>query len=354
MFSHYIINNGMERNVAGELADRLKERVIDVCRYYIPGGVFAGNYYKIGNVNGAAGGSMWVRLRDQGAKRGGRWRDESTGEGGDLVDLIMFNRGLNKSGAIAEARHFLNDVPALPALPEHQRGGGGKGTSRADAGEKLFKRCKPLKGTHGAAYLAARGLAGIEPASVRFHPSLFVYVNPGDQESQQFPGLVGSVTDPNFQIVGAQRIFLDPHKPEKANIYEPKRGMGALEGNAVRMGIPGLVAVAGEGLETCLSAAGVLPPGTFVNACGASNHMAQFVIPSMVRFLVILEDDDEAGALNSGRLAERANAAGVRAARLKSPSGKDFNNAVMDIGRDELARYFRAQLAAAKIPVFAD
>jgi hypothetical protein len=60
-------------------------RSIDVCRRLLPGGVRRGREWTCGDLSGAAGGSLLVRLEGE---RAGRWIDNATSErGGDFVSL---------------------------------------------------------------------------------------------------------------------------------------------------------------------------------------------------------------------------------------------------------------------------
>lgn len=60
-------------------------RAEDVCRRLLPGGARHGNYWAAGDLTGAAGKSLRVRL---GGDRAGAWIDNATGEkGGDFVSL---------------------------------------------------------------------------------------------------------------------------------------------------------------------------------------------------------------------------------------------------------------------------
>ena len=96
---------------AGMLADALARQALAVCRYYLPSGTKQGRYWICGDVYGTPGRSLFVRIS---GRRAGKWCDAATGEYGDLLDLIMLNRGLGFRGTLAEARSFLH----LPRPPE--------------------------------------------------------------------------------------------------------------------------------------------------------------------------------------------------------------------------------------------
>jgi hypothetical protein len=62
-----------------------RARAEDVCRRLLPGGARHGNYWAAGDLSGAAGKSLRVRLEGE---RAGAWIDNATGDkGGDFVSL---------------------------------------------------------------------------------------------------------------------------------------------------------------------------------------------------------------------------------------------------------------------------
>lgn len=88
-----------------QIAAMLGERAEDVCRWLLPGGKRMGSEWRCGSVAGDEGDSLGVNLSPG---KGGVWRDFASDErGGDLIDLIMAVRGLDKKGALAEAKGFL-------------------------------------------------------------------------------------------------------------------------------------------------------------------------------------------------------------------------------------------------------
>jgi hypothetical protein len=61
------------------------QRAEDVCRRLLPGGAPHGSYWAAGDLSGAAGKSLRVRLAGE---RAGAWIDNATGDkGGDFVSL---------------------------------------------------------------------------------------------------------------------------------------------------------------------------------------------------------------------------------------------------------------------------
>ena len=97
-----------------------------VCRRYLLHGRRQGRYRVAGDLHGAKGRSLFVRLRPPGPP--GRWTDAATGEHGDLLDLIGHRIGAGTLGpALDEARAFLAPLTgpgpwAAPAAPHAPNG----------------------------------------------------------------------------------------------------------------------------------------------------------------------------------------------------------------------------------------
>ena len=81
---------------AGALAAALARCPEAVCRRYLPHGRRQGRYWVAGDLHGARGRSLYVRLRPPGPP--GKWTDAVTGEHGDLLDLIGHRIGASTLG----------------------------------------------------------------------------------------------------------------------------------------------------------------------------------------------------------------------------------------------------------------
>jgi len=62
---------------SGEIARRLAKRAEDVCRCYLPNGKRVGAYWIAGDIRGAKGRSLFVRLAGPSSGKGaaGKWND---------------------------------------------------------------------------------------------------------------------------------------------------------------------------------------------------------------------------------------------------------------------------------------
>ena len=324
-----------EPSPAAGIAAALAARAEEVCRRYLPNGRRLGRYWICGDLDGARGRSLFVRLAPPGVP--GKFTDAATGEHGDLLDLIRHrSRAPTLRAALDEARAFLAIPAAHPAVPDAPY-------DSTEAARRLWRRCRAVAGSHAERYLHARGLLQCRFAALRFHPALRFREG---STVRRFPALVAAVTgdadDENGgRIFGVQRTWLDPRRPAKAAVAVPRKALGRIHGLAVRFGAPADDAplVVGEGIETVLSLVTALPEIRAAAALSAGS-LGAFAPPPGVSRLVIARDNDEDGALAAERLARRCARLGI-AATLVVPVGNDFNDDLVDLGAPAL----RARLA---------
>ena len=216
---------------ATEIAAALSTRAEDVCRRYFPRGRRQGRYWTIGDTSGVKGRSLFVRLAPPGIP--GKWTDAATNEHSDLLDLIRLHTGgASLRQAMEEALAFLALPPSTPANGGDHAGG----YDREEAARRLWRRCRPIDGTHGEAYLHARAIGHCRFPALRFHPD---FIHRGDDGIHRLPALVAAVTGDDGAIGGVQRTWLDPKLPEKANLARPRKALGRVHGRAVRSaGLP--------------------------------------------------------------------------------------------------------------------
>ncbi len=314
---------------AGALAAALAERAEAVCRHYLPNGRRQGRYWICGDIDGARGRSLFVRLRGPGTP--GKFTDAASGEHGDLLDIVRHrSRAPTLRAALDEARRFL----ALPADPVPVSSDPWDAT---EAARRLWRGCRVLDGSHAERYLHARGLARCRFAALRFHPALRYREGPS---VRRLPALVAAVTGDDGRLFGVQRTWLDPRRPAKAGVAHPRKALGRIHGLAVRFGQPGdgAVLVVGEGIETVLSLVAAVPEITAAAALSAGS-LGAFSPPAGVARLVIARDNDEDGARAAERLARRSARAGVAATAIV-PVGNDFNDDLVALGAATLRARF--------------
>ena len=323
---------------AADTAAALAARAEQVCARYLPHGKRQGRYWCAGDVRGAAGRSLFVRLELPG--RVGKWQDANSGEHGDLLDLIRLATGAHSlREALAEARRFL----AQPVPP----GSTHRDTyDRTAAARNLWDRCGPIDLSHAEDYLRARGIHRCRFAALRFHKSLPFRTDAGGW--RRFPALVAAVTGDDGALQGVHRSWLDPRQPRLARVSRPRKALGRIHGLAVRFGEPhtATTLLVGEGLETVLSLVtawpdAVLPhavvPHVVAAAALSAGSLGAFVPPKHVTRLIVAQDRDEAGERASQRLQLRCTRLGVATAVL-IPTGNDFNDDIRKFGPEPLAK----------------
>ena len=314
---------------AGAIAAALSERAEAVCRQYLPHGRRQGRYWVAGDLDGARGRSLYVRLTGPGTP--GKWTDAATGEHGDLLDIIRHRlRAPTLRAALDEAHAFL----ALPAAPAP---GEGDSYDATEAARRLWRRCRAIDGTHAEHYLHARGLARCRFAALRFHPELRYREG---SSVRRLPALVAAVTGDDGAVLGVQRTWLDPCSPAKAGIAHPRKALGRIFGHAVRFGRPDATLLVGEGIETVLSVVTAVPEVKAAAALSAGS-LGAFAPPLGLTRLVIARDNDDEGERATIRLARRCARAGV-AATVVVPEGGDFNEDLVALGPHALAARLRS------------
>ena len=206
---------------AAAIAAALAARAEEVCRRYLPNGRRLGRYWICGDLDGARGRSLFVRL--SGSGKPGGWTDAATGQHGDLLDLIRHRTSApTLRAALDEARAFL----ALPPVRDRDPGDPLATASDApydatEAARRLWRRCRAIDGSHAERYLHARGLSRCRFAALRFHPALRYREG---ASVRRLPALVAAVTGSDGAITGVQRTWLDPRSPAKAGVATPAQG----------------------------------------------------------------------------------------------------------------------------------
>ena len=314
---------------ATEIAAALSTRAEDVCRRYLPRGRRQGRYWTIGDTSGAKGRSLFVRLAPPGIP--GKWTDAATNEHGDLLDLIRLHTGgASLWHAMEEALAFLSLRQSTPANGGNRAGG----YDREEAARRLWRRCRPIDGTHAEAYLHARAIGLCRFPALRFHPDL---IHRGDDGIHRLPALVAAVTGDDGAIEGVQRTWLDPKLPEKANLVHPRKALGRVHGRAVRFcgTASGATLLAGEGIETVLSVVTAVP-GIHAAAALSAGSLGAFEPPQDLALLVIARDKDVEGGHAANRLQHRCVERGIPSIVIV-PEHSDFNDDLVAVGADTLA-----------------
>ena len=204
------------------------------------------------------------------------------------------------------------------------------------------------KRPHGRTPTKLRLAWPLAPSALRFHPAAF-YRDAPESPRQTWPALLAAVTDPAGTITGVHRTYLDPssdfRRLGKAPVASPRRSLGQLAGNGVRLRFrDSAVLLVGEGIETVLSLAPLFPDAGAIAALSAA-HLAMLALPPAPATLLVARDNDAAARNSAERLRDRAEAAGLAVAVLR-PRLIDFNADLRRWGHDALADRVRSQLPA--------
>ena len=331
---------------APEISRQLARQALAVCRHYLPAGKREGRYWQVGNVRGDAGRSLYVRLCDCERGKAGNWVDAATGEHGDLLDLIRSHLGFSSlREAMDEAQRFLggpqhavspNDSRFRPC-PEDRPNIG--------LARQLFDASRPLPGSLAARYLLSRGISRLKGlCSIRYHPRCPYRAGRlhGPARLTHHPAMICAVTSKDGLITGIHRTWLDACGTGKAMVAAPRKSLGAVAGNGIRVGTCCDVLAAGEGLETMLSLREALPAIPIVAATSAS-HLGALEFPAGTRRLYVAREHDAAGDAAWARLTQRAKSGSILLVPLQ-PKRKDFNEDLIAEGRERLADHLLHQL----------
>ena len=238
-------------------------------------------------------------------------------------------------------------TPMPQAAPGRSGGPGGPDAyDREAAARRLWHRCLPVEGSHAEAYLHARAIGHCRFPALRFHPDL---LHRDDTGVRRLPALVAAVTGPGDAsgdvIDGVQRTWLDPKRPEKADLSRPRKALGRVHGRAVRfgalhfdgmrLGAAGATLLAGEGIETVLSLVTAVP-GIDAAAALSAGSLGAFEPPPDLARLVIARDNDAEGERAARRLEHRCADRGIASIAIVSDLG-DFNDDLVAFGADALA-----------------
>jgi len=194
-----------------------------------------------------------------------------------------------------------DDHPRAPASEKSVRVTSDRNLEERRARMRRFwSEALPIEGTVADRYLRARAITGEIPGPdvLRFHPRM---TSLDDRERR--PALLTSLVDADGVLQGLQVTLLSAHGAAKAAVPTPRRTIGRLMGNYVRIDAPSDTLVVAEGLETALSARRALGAGAW--ALLSAENLAAFEPPRVIDRLIIAADKDEAGLHAAARLKAR-------------------------------------------------
>jgi hypothetical protein len=327
-----------------DLIHALAENAEGVCRAYLPAGRREGSYWIVGDLQNNPGRSLFVRLTGPTSGPGarGKFTDGATGEHGDLLDVIRERTGISRfPDLLAEARAHLGRPP--PVLPDAPVASKAKASGdRRNAAARLFAASVPVAGTLADTYLRSRGITQTgSNEALRFHPKCW-HREDGQTKPVPRPAMIAAVTDGAGVLQGIHRTWLAPDGHGKASVETPRRAMGHILGNAVRLMPHDSILMVGEGIETMLSLSEVAP-GLPVWAALSSGHLGAVLLPEGLQRLYIAIDRDLAGQRAAERLSARATEVGIGYHVLEPQLG-DFNDDLRANGKEALRQHLAEQI----------
>ena len=240
-----------------------------------------------------------------------------------------------------EALAFLSLPPSTPANGGDYAGG----YDREEAVRRLWRRCRPIDGTHAEAYLHARAIGHCRFPALRFHPDL---IHRNDKGIHRLLELVAAVTGNDGAADGVQRSWLAPKRPSKADLALPRKALGRVHGRAVRFGgsATGATLLTGEGIESVLSLVTAVP-GIHAAAALSAGSLGAFEPPQDLALLVIARDKDVEGRHAANRLQRRCVKRGIPLIVI-APERSDFNDDLIAFGQETLAARIAPPIASIK------
>lgn len=315
------------------------------------------------------------------------FHDFSSGQHGDVFDVVMHFKGCNFVGAV----EFLGGAQEVTAEDRARIAQKRKERDEEEERERAstqvriaraFDSAQPIAGTHAALCLEARGLI-VDPSwtfDLRYSPSIlyrgFANEEAGETEDLgHFPAMLAAIRDVEGGIIGLHRTYLDPDKPVKLRPpgdqtrNRAKKILGEQSGGMILLSPMGSRLALGEGIETVrswyvlghggddISIASAVSlgnlaggsEGTVVHPNDSDRRVPNGVpdlerpgvaVQPEVEEMILLGDGDSEPIMTRMRLlvaARRFRHQGRDVFVHMAPAGKDFNNVLMSQNPEELA-----------------
>lgn len=326
------------------LSDKLADEALSVCQTLYPRGTLLPGKasFAVGDLQGGPGLSLVINLK--GSYRG-RWKEWSSLERGDMLDLVAGALGISLKDAAnwARSRYGLttDGAGAYHVAPRSQpRDTEAEEREAAEARAKKQARAlkawysaRSIEGTPAEDYLRRRGITCALPETLKFHPALW-----HDLERRTYRALVCAVQMPDRKVSAIWRIYLDDDGPFQAPVKNVKLGLGPSKTGACRLGPAGDDLAICEGVETGLSVMSEIPELP-VWAALSTSGMVNLELPRQVRRVQIFADRDAMQARNgkhfwpgqdaAAKLRNRCLREGRQVKVILPPAvGEDFNDLV--------------------------
>ena len=243
----------------------------------------------------------------------GLWHCFGCGRGGDAVSLLLeagADGFLDACGQLAEAGGVGSArsarTTATNADPHR---------SRVALARREWRSTRAVAGTPAERYLAARGLAGNAPGSLRYGMTPTNWDERTGAAGPRRPALIAAAQDVDGRITGIQRVFVDPDR--RGFPFRPLRlSLGRIRGSALRLGPVREEIMLTGSVEDGLALMHMFVGATVWSSLGESN-LAGVVLPPIVTSLILYGDADEPGRAAAARA---DGARGARGARVRTVS----------------------------------
>lgn len=220
---------------------------------------------------------------------------------GDRGLIVVCHAGCSRTDIFAALRRrgLLVGVARASAPPDavtEQRRVEAEATyrrRRIGLAHDMLASALPAIGTLVERYLRSRGYSGPIPPSIQFIGMHTAY-GWHEPSGQRRPVMVAAVEHVEHGFVGVSQTYLAIDGSTKASLDPPRLFTGPVAGGAVRLAQAAETLLVGEGIETCL--AGMRATGTPAWAALSTSGLVALVLPSIVRTVVILADNDANGA----------------------------------------------------------
>jgi hypothetical protein len=242
--------------------------------------------------------------------------------------LVHCHAGCDQRGVIAVLRSLGLWKDYHPNSVEHStpRTEGNKKRANVVADKtalKIWESARNAQGTLVETYLAARGIRGLVPPELRFHPGL------KHPSGGVWPTMVAAVTrGVGSRQLAIHRTFLTPDGMQKAPVDPQRMMLGPCSGSAVKLApFCNNVLMVGVGIETCLAAmqSHALPAWAALSTSG----LLALDLPRHLRDVIVLADGDEAGRAAARGAALRWKREGRRVRIVHAPQGMDFKDMML-------------------------
>ncbi len=301
-------------------------------------------------------GSFWIIVSRAG-KTPGAWRDEATGDAGDILDLIAYTQRLSRGEAIKWAKDWLGYKSMAPTEIARASAIHARKVAEADAlaarkladdqerAAKMFRRAKveKLVGSTADRYLASRGidlrLLSRVPGAIGCLPRV------RHAETETFwPVMVAQMSDARGRTLAVHRTFLALDGSGKAPVEPARKIWPSFRGLAIRLwrgetdlpadtaaerGLVDTLAIV-EGVEDGLSLA-LARPDLRIWAAGTLGNLSHIVPPACAGDIIVCADNDWGKPQAEAQLKAAVQAllrTGRRVRVARSSVGKDLNDAL--------------------------